>query len=71
VTNPVTAGPNGGNFKWRRIIPRVSHEGLVFDKDNNLYFIDELNGGSIYKDVSANPDATDGESSSSLDKRLC
>src|SRR5262245_61051050 len=39
VTNPVTAGPNDGDFVWRRIIPRVSHEGLVFDKDNNFYFI--------------------------------
>jgi uncharacterized protein len=61
VTNPITAGPNGGNFVWRSILPRVSHEGLVFDKDNTLYFVDELNGGSIYKYVSVNPDATTGD----------
>jgi len=60
VTNPVTAGQYGGHFVWRTIIPRVSHEGLAFDKDNTFYFIDELNGGSIYKYVSANPDATSG-----------
>jgi secreted PhoX family phosphatase len=60
VTNPVTAGPNGADFVWRTIIPRVSHEGLAFDKDNTLYFVDELNGGSIYKFVSAHPDALSG-----------
>ena len=61
VTNPITAGPNGGDFVWRSIVPRVSHEGLVVDKDNALYFVDELNGGSIYKYVSTNPDAAIGE----------
>jgi secreted PhoX family phosphatase len=61
VTNPTTAGVNGGNLVQRRIIPRVSHEGLAFDKNNNLYFIDELNGGSLYKYVSARPGATSGD----------
>ena len=61
VTNPITAGPDGGEFVWRSIVPRVSHEGLAFDKNHTLYFIDELNGGSIYKYVSANPDATSGD----------
>ena len=61
ITNPITAGQYSGDFVWRRIIPRVSHEGLAFDKDNTFYFIDELNGGSIYKYVSANPDATSGD----------
>ena len=37
----------------------MSHEGLAFGTHRALYFIDELNGGSIYKFVSANPDATD------------
>jgi secreted PhoX family phosphatase len=60
ITNPTTASANGGNFVWRDIIPRVSHEGLAFDDNNSLYFIDELNGGSIYKYVSANPNATNG-----------
>lgn len=61
ITNPTTAGANGGNFVVRNIIPRVSHEGLAFDKQNSMYFIDELNGGSIYKYVSANPNATTGD----------
>ncbi|HYR25279.1 MAG TPA: alkaline phosphatase PhoX [Aquabacterium sp.] len=61
VTNPLTAGANGGNLVQRTIIPRVSHEGLAFDKHNALYFVDELNGGSIYKYVSANPHATNGD----------
>jgi secreted PhoX family phosphatase len=61
VRNPITAGPNGGDFVRRTIIPRVSHEGLAFDKDKTLYFVDELNGGSIYKYVSAQPDATSGD----------
>lgn len=61
VTNPITAGPNGGNFVWRSNVPRVSHEGLMFDKDNAMYFVDELNGGSIYKYVSMNPSAANGD----------
>jgi hypothetical protein len=62
VTNPVTAtGTSDANFVSRSILPHVSHEGLVFDKNNSLYFIDELNGGSIYKYVSANPNATSGD----------
>jgi len=60
VTNPTTAAANAGNFVQRSVIPRVSHEGLAFDKSNNLYFVDELNGGSIYKYTSANPLATNG-----------
>jgi secreted PhoX family phosphatase len=60
VTNPTTAAANGGTFVQRSIIPRVSHEGLAFDNAKSMYFIDELNGGSIFKYVSANPNATDG-----------
>jgi len=60
VTNATTAGANGGNFVERSVVPRVSHEGLAFDKQKSMYFIDELNGGSIYKYVSANPNATNG-----------
>jgi uncharacterized protein len=60
VTNPTTATANNGNFVQRSIIPRVSHEGLAFDAFKNLYFVDELNGGSIYKYTSANPNATNG-----------
>ncbi len=62
LTNPVAAtGTSDSNFVHRSILPHVSHEGLAFDKDNSLYFIDEFNGGSIYKYVSATPDATRGD----------
>ncbi|MFT3856368.1 MAG: DUF839 domain-containing protein [Aquabacterium sp.] len=60
ITNPTTATANGGNFIQRNILPRVSHEGLAFDGANSLYFVDELNGGSVYKYVSANPNANNG-----------
>lgn len=62
LTNSVTAtGTGDSNFIHRSLLPRVSHEGLAFDKDNAMYFIDEFNGGSIYKFVSANPNATNGD----------
>lgn len=61
VTNPTTAVANGGNFVARNVIPRVSHEGLAFDSAKSMYFIDELNGGLIYKYVSANPNAISGD----------
>ncbi len=60
LTNPITATANSGSFVQRSVVPRVSHEGLAFDKNNALYFVDELNGGSIYKYVSTNPNATNG-----------
>ena len=55
LTNPVTAGAGTGTLVHRNAVARVSHEGLAFDKNNNLYYIDELNGGSIYKYSSATP----------------
>jgi hypothetical protein len=61
ITNATTAGANGASFIQRNVIPRVSHEGLAFDRHKSFYFIDELNGGSIYKYVSANPDASTGD----------
>ena len=60
VTNATTAVANGATFVQRSVVPRVSHEGLAFDQQKSMYFIDELNGGSIYKYVSANPNATNG-----------
>lgn len=59
ITNP-TAAVGSVNFVERGILPRVSHEGLAFDSNKNLYFIDELNGGGIYKYTSVNPNATNG-----------
>ncbi len=61
IANSTTAGANSGNFVQRNIVPRVSHEGLAFDSQKSMYFIDELNGGSLYKYVSANPNATSGD----------
>lgn len=61
VTNPTTAGANGGTFFQRSVIPRVSHEGLAFDASNALYFVDELNGGSLYKYVPVSANATSGD----------
>ena len=50
ITGPVTADSNdGADFIHQNVIPRTSHEGIQFDKAGNMYFIDELNGGSVYK----------------------
>ncbi len=40
---------DGADFVHQNVIPRTSHEGVQFDRQGNLYFIDELNGGNIYK----------------------
>ena len=59
LTNPLTAdsvtetGGEEADLKHRNVIPRVSHEGIQFDEKLNMYFIDELNGGSLYKYTSA------------------
>jgi secreted PhoX family phosphatase len=37
------------------VIPRTSHEGIQFDDQWHMYFIDELNGGNIYRFTSAVP----------------
>jgi secreted PhoX family phosphatase len=60
VTNPLAA-PADIVIKQRNILPRVSHEGLAFDKDNNLYFIDERNGSHIFRFKSRNPRAKSGD----------
>jgi uncharacterized protein len=50
ILNPLTpASNNGANFVHQNVIPRTSHEGIQFDKAGNMYFIDELNGGSVYR----------------------
>lgn len=54
ILNPVTALSNAGaDFVHQNVIPRTSHEGIQFDKAGNMYFIDELNGGNLYKFTSA------------------
>lgn len=50
IVNPVTDASNAGaDFVHQNVIPRTSHEGVQFDRAGNMYFIDELNGGSLYK----------------------
>ena len=54
ITNPLTPASNAGaDFVHQNVIPRTSHEGIQFDKAGNMYFIDELNGGNVYKFTSA------------------
>lgn len=52
VKNPLT--PNGlASVTHQNIIPRTSHEGIEFDAAGHMYFIDELNGGSLYRYTTA------------------
>ncbi len=54
IYDPVTPFSNdSARFIHRNVIPRTSHEGIQFDGNLNMYFIDELNGGSLYKYVPA------------------
>ena len=50
IQEPVGVASNSGaGFVHQNIIPRTSHEGIQWDRAGNMYFIDELNGGSVYK----------------------
>ncbi len=54
IFNPLTPVSNiNADFVHQNVIPRTSHEGIQFDKAGNMYFIDELDGGSVYKFTSA------------------
>jgi secreted PhoX family phosphatase len=54
ISNPVSAASNiNADFVHQNVIPRTSQEGIQFDKVRNMYFIDELDGGNIYKYTSA------------------
>jgi len=54
ITLPLTPASNdGADFVHQNAVPRTSHEGIQFDKAGNMYFIDELNGGNVYKFTSA------------------
>jgi len=54
IFDPLTPFSNAGaDFVHQNVIPRTSHEGIQFDNAGNMYFIDELNGGNIYKYTSA------------------
>jgi len=50
IIEPLTASSiDGAEMVHQNVIPRTSHEGIQFDKAGNMYFIDELNGGNLYK----------------------
>jgi secreted PhoX family phosphatase len=50
IFEPLTPVSNvHADFVHRNVIPRTSHEGIQFDKAGNMYFIDELNGGCLFK----------------------
>jgi sugar lactone lactonase YvrE len=50
IFNPVGANSNdGADVRHANVIPRASQEGIQFDKDDNMYFIDELSTGCIYR----------------------
>jgi len=54
ITLPLTTASNvNADFVHQNVVPRTSHEGIQFDKAGNMYFIDELDGGNIYKFTSA------------------
>lgn len=63
LKNPLTApaivgalsldSNDGADFVHQNVVPRTSHEGIQFDAAGNMYFIDELNGGNVYKYVTA------------------
>lgn len=60
VTNPL-ADPTEIEFVHRDVLPRVSHEGTAFDRNNNFYFVDERNGSHIFKFTSVKPKAKSGD----------
>lgn len=55
LTNPTTADSvtetdgESADVQHRNVIPRVAHEGIQFDEAWNMYFVDEVNGGSLYR----------------------
>ena len=55
VAPGIVGGVNnaGADFVHRTVVPRTSHEGIQFDRAGNMYFIDELNGGTVFKYTSA------------------
>ena len=54
ITGPLTPTSNdGAQMVHQNVIPRTSHEGIQFDKRRSMYFIDELNGGNIYRYTTA------------------
>jgi hypothetical protein len=63
ITNPETAtGTGDAVVQWLSNIPSVAHEGIKFDGQGRMYFIDENYSGSIYRYTPAAPgDLTQGK----------
>ena len=56
IVGPLSATSNdGAEFVHQNVIPRTSHEGIQFDRLGRMYFIDELNGGNLYRYTSKAP----------------
>ena len=54
ILEPLTATSNdGADMVHQNVIPRTSHEGIQWDRAGNMYFIDELNGGCLFKYTTA------------------
>ena len=50
ISNPGTAtGVADSSVNWLSNIPSVSHEGIKFDTQGRMYFIDENSSGSLYR----------------------
>ena len=50
ISNPETAtGTVDSSVSWLSNIPSVSHEGIKFDSQGRMYFIDENSSGSLYR----------------------
>lgn len=50
ILNPETsAGKTDSNVQWLSSIPSVDHEGIKFDSQGRIYFIDEDLSGSLYR----------------------
>lgn len=50
ISNQDTAtGVTDSNVTWLSNIPSVSHEGVKFDSQGRMYFIDENSSGSLYR----------------------
>jgi hypothetical protein len=52
--NPLMEAGETPEVRWLSGVASVAHEGLKFDGQGNLYFVDEYNSGSIYKFVPNN-----------------
>ncbi|MGI9330599.1 MAG: alkaline phosphatase PhoX [Gammaproteobacteria bacterium] len=56
ILNPATAtGTADAVVQWLSNIPSVAHEGIKFDSQGRMYFIDEDKSGSVYRFTPSTP----------------